>query len=206
MQLLQKILLARLGMQNDFVGYETLINYIEANKIYELKGDFLEVGAFMGGGSSKLARFADKHNKRLIVVDLFDPNSDDTENNRGQSMSFLYRRILGQKDLRKTFDRNTQLERNIVVYSVDSKRVKLPANTELCFSFIDGNHDPEYVKSDFYLAWNQTVSGGVVAFHDYGNELPQVTIAINGLIEENNRTINNTCFMPQSATLVVRKQ
>src|SRR5690349_14639748 len=99
LQLLQKILLARLGMQNDFVGYETLINYIEANKIYELKGDFLEVGAFMGGGSSKLARFADKHNKRLIVVDLFDPNSDDTENNRGQSMSFLYRRILGQKDL-----------------------------------------------------------------------------------------------------------
>src|ERR1700730_11714270 len=25
--------------------------------------------------------------------------------------------------------------------------------------FIDGNHDPEVVKNDFYLAWNATVSG-----------------------------------------------
>jgi hypothetical protein len=52
---LHKIFLARLGIATDFSGYEPLLNYIEANKIYELKGDFLEIGAFMGGGTAKLA-------------------------------------------------------------------------------------------------------------------------------------------------------
>jgi hypothetical protein len=38
---LHKIFLARLSIATDFSGYEPLLNYIEANKIYELKGDFL---------------------------------------------------------------------------------------------------------------------------------------------------------------------
>jgi hypothetical protein len=206
---LQKVFLARLGIATDFSGYEKLIDYMEANKIYELKGDFLEVGAFVGGGSVKLARYANRHNKRLIVIDVFDPNFDSTENVHGQSMSSLYRQLLGRKNQREIFDKNTRFERNIVVYSEDSKRVKLPADTELCFSFIDGNHDPEYVKNDFHLAWNATVSGGVVGLHDYvesGGDVPQVTNAINGLIEGNKSTIRNTCYLRESAIMLIRKQ
>ncbi len=161
------VLLARLGRVNDFSGYEKLINYIEANKIYELKGDFLEIGAFMGGGSTKLARCARRYNKRLIVIDLFDPDFDHTQTVHGQPLNSAYRRLLGRKSQRKVFDENTRFEKNIIVYSEDSKLVKLPADTELCFSFIDGNHDPEYVMSDFHLCWNATVPGGIVAFHDY---------------------------------------
>src|SRR5262245_7970547 len=71
-----KVLLARLGRMNDFSGYEALINYIEAVNIGELGGDFLEIGAFMGGGSAKLARCASRYGKSLIVIDLFDPGFD----------------------------------------------------------------------------------------------------------------------------------
>jgi Methyltransferase domain len=64
-------------------------------------------------------------------------------------------KLLGRKSQGEIFDRNTSFAKNIV-----------PADTKLCFSFIDGNHDPEYVKSDFSLAWGSTVPGGIVAFHD----------------------------------------
>src|SRR5712671_3721373 len=110
----------------------------------------------MGGGSVKLARCAYRHNKRLIVIDLFDPDFDRTENVYGQSMSSLYRRALGRKSLRKIFDENTRLETNVIVYGEDSNNVKLPADTELCFSYVDGNHDPNYVENEFYLAWRKS--------------------------------------------------
>jgi hypothetical protein len=53
---------------NEFSGYDRLIDYVEKNKIYELKGDFLAIGAFMGSGSAKLAKYAAPHNKQVIVV------------------------------------------------------------------------------------------------------------------------------------------
>jgi hypothetical protein len=183
LKLFREIVLGRLGLQNDFVGYEALINYVEKNRLYELQGDFLEIGAFMGGGSVKLARYVKRHNKNLIVIDLFDPDFDPTQNDRGESMNWIYRKILGQKNLRKVFDENIKNEKNIIVYAGDSRKIKLPDNLELCFSFIDGHHDPEYTRSDFRLAWSKTVPGGIVAFHDYGGDLPQVTNTIKEIID-----------------------
>jgi Methyltransferase domain len=206
---LQNIILARLGIANEFSAYEDLLNYVEANHSYELPGDFLEIGAFMGGGSARLAKYASQHNKGLIVIDLFDPSFDDTPNVRGQSMSSLYRRALGRKNQREIFDSNTRQYKNIVVYAEDSAKVKLPPETQLCFSYLDGGHDPEYVKSDFYLAWNKTVSGGAVAFHDYvesGGDLPQVTDAINGLIATNKSAIRDTYYFQGKAMILISKQ
>jgi len=193
---LRMVLRARLGLQSDFVGYETLIDYINTNKLYQLTGQFLEIGAFMGGGSAKLAKYGQYHGKKLIVVDVFDPGFDDSKNVSGEQLNALYRRILGNGDQRKIFDRNTKDQSNIVVYSQDSQEVTFPAGTQLCFSFIDGNHYPHYVRSDFNLAWNATVSGGVVGFHDYGDrgasELPQVTETVDALIRENQASIAKT--------------
>src|SRR6516225_7461016 len=78
------VLRARLHRFDDFSGYEKLTDYIDANDIGELKGDFLEIGAFMGGGSAKLARCARKYGKKLIVIDLFDPSFDSTETADGR--------------------------------------------------------------------------------------------------------------------------
>lgn len=64
------------------------------------------------------------------------------------------------------------------------------APTSFCPSFIDGNHDTTYVKSDFEHLWEKTVRGGVVALHDYGGDLPQVTSAIDKLIQEHKAEID----------------
>jgi len=206
----RKILNARLGLISDFVGYEALIDYIDAHQLAALPGDFLEIGAFMGGGSAKLARYAAKYSKRLVVVDVFDPDFDPTEDVHGQSLHYLYRQLLGRKSLRQVFDRNTRFARNIVVYGEDSKRVRLPAGTQLCFSFIDGNHTPEYVDNDFYLAWNLTVPGGVVGFHDYDEgssvALPYMVPAIRELIAANRPAIRDTCYLRDKAIMLIRKR
>jgi predicted O-methyltransferase YrrM len=204
------VLRVMLGRFDDFSGYEKLIDYIEANGIGKLKGDFLEIGAFMGGGSAKLARCARRYGKRLIVIDLFDPSFDHTQTADGKGpLNFQYQQLLGRKNQREAFDQNTRFEKNIIVYAEDSKLVKLPPDTQLCFSFIDGNHDPAYVSSDFYLAWNATVPGGIVAFHDYdeaGGNLPQLTNAVNRLIESNRSAINNKCWIRETAMLLLQKR
>ena len=204
--LFREIVFGRLGLQNDFVGYETLIEHIEKNKVQNLDGDFLEIGAFMGGGSKKLAMYANKFGKRLYVIDIFNPDFDLTKNNRGEPMNWIYRKILGQKNLREVFDINTKDEKNIVVYSGDSKKIQLSDNLRFCFTFVDGNHDPEYVKNDFYIAWNKTVSGGIIAYHDYGGDLPQTTQAIKEMIEKNDAYINKTELVPEKKTVFIIKK
>lgn len=204
-KLFREIIFGRLGLQNDFVGYETLIDYIQEDKIYGLEGDFLEIGAFMGGGSAKLARYAARYNKKLYVIDLFDPDFDPTKNDRGEPMNWIYRKILGSRKLREVFNKNTRKEKNILVLAGDSKKIKLPDNARLCFSFIDGNHDPEYTKGDFHLAWDKTVSGGIVGFHDYGGDLPQVTDAINEILAEGGE-IAGTHIVPEKSIIFLKKK
>lgn len=205
-KLFREIVLGRLGFQNDFVGYESLVEVVREHRLFEQEGDFLEIGAFMGGGSRKLARCAAEYGKKLHTIDLFDPDFDPTRNERGEAMSFIYRRILGKKDLRKVFDRNTAEEKNLLVYGVDSKKVELPENLKLCFSFIDGNHDPDYVKHDFRLAWNRTVSGGMIACHDFGGDLPQTTSAIREMIEEHKNSVARTCLLPEKTIILISKK
>jgi hypothetical protein len=204
--LFRDIIISRLGLRNDLVGYETLLEYINQNKIYNLEGNFLEIGAFMGGGSKKLAEFANKYNKKLFVIDLFDPDFDSTQNVRGERMNWIYNQILGNRNLRQVFDQNTKDQKNISVFSGDSKKIKLPENTKLCFSFIDGNHNPAYVKNDFYIAWNKTISGGIIAFHDYGAGLPQTTQAINSQIKANKSRITKMDLVPKKCLIFITKK
>lgn len=206
LKLYKEIILGRLGFQNDFVGYETLIDYINKTGAYKLDGDMLEIGAFMGGGSRKLANYCGNHGKNLLVIDVFDPNFDKTMNNRGQAMNWIYHKILGSKNLEYLFDKNTKDEKNIIVYKKDSKEVKLPSNTKLCFSFIDGNHDPEYVENDFKLAWERTVPKGIISLHDYGRDLPQVTEAIQKTINKNLEDIARTEVILKKCIILVHKK
>jgi hypothetical protein len=202
------VLLARCGLMNDFSGYEKLIGYIEAHKIGALPGNFLEIGAFMGGGSAKLARCASRYGKKLIVIDPFNPNLDSTPW-KGRPLNAEYRDLLGRRNQRDVFDRNTRFENNIIVYAEDSKLVTLSPDVQLCFSFIDGNHSPPYVISDFYLAWNATVPGGVVSFHDYDETgrggLVEVTKAVNQLIELHQLEISDKYWIGETGMIFLRK-
>ena len=50
--------------------------------------------------------------------------------------------------------------------------------------FVDGSHAIEYVRSDTENAFKMICSGaGVIIWHDYGDEFPDVRTYLNGLAE-----------------------
>lgn len=193
----------------DWVGYEVLIDYMEKNRIGNLPGDLVEIGTFLGGGAAKLSRHLRTHgcSKKLFVIDIFDPSFDQTVNLGGDSMSEIYRNALdklGKRTQKEVFQAVTKGCNNIVLLECDSKRVQIPSE-QLCFGFIDGNHDPEYVENDFYLVWRKLTPGGAVAFHDYEWDLPQTTQRIKDLVARHEHEIAQTDHNSQKHILFVRK-
>jgi hypothetical protein len=176
--------LAPKALLNDFVGYEVLLDFIKERKLYKLEGDLIEVGVFMGGGTVKLARYARKHHKIVYAVDIFDPNSDKTEDTSGVKMCDIYEVLLGGRSQLDVYQETTRGFDNIMAIKEDSIRVRFPAEQKFMFGFIDGNHHPEYVRNDFYVVWPNLVPGGALGFHDYNFDLPGVTKAIDSLVDE----------------------
>jgi hypothetical protein len=207
-KLYREILLSRLCQKADFAGYHTLLDYVERCRLYSVEGDVAEIGAFMGGGTRKLAKFFKRYAKTVIVVDVFDPTFDHTLNERGEAMSDIYQRILGNRDLRGIFNKKVAGLTNVIVHPIDSQQIFFNGTHKFCFSFIDGNHDPSYVKSDFEHLWKKTVRGGVVALHDYGGDLPQVTQAIDSLIREHEVEIDigKIKKMPKQCLIFIPKK
>ena len=74
------------------------------------------------------------------------------------------------------------------------------------FGFIDGNHQPDYVRNDFLLIWDNLVSGGVVALHDYKSELPEVTRTIDRLLDEKKKKIASTTEISEKHIVLVTKK
>ena len=192
----------------DITGYEILLDFIVNRKIFNLDGDFLEIGAFLGGGSYKLSKLLERIApwKSLYVVDIFDPDFDATQCTTGVEMRQLYKRVLervGNNDQESVFKLVTKTCNNIVVIKGDSKNIQLPA-TRLCFAFIDGNHDPVYVENDFYLAWNRLVRGGYVAFDDYGFDLPQVTQTVDRIMQKHHSEISEVVRLGKKIIVLKR--
>lgn len=176
----------------DLVGYETLIEFIEKHNLYRLEGDILEIGSFLGGGTVKLAKSAMKHKKKVFTVDIFAPDSDITVNTEGYSMKDIYNFILQGKSQKDIFYKVIEGFDNITVIHTDSIELTFREDEAFFFTFIDGNHSSSYVWNDFKLAWNNTVSEGVVAFHDYKGDLPETTDAINKIIDTYREEISQT--------------
>lgn len=191
----------------DLVGYETLIDFARAHQIFDVPGDLLEVGAFCGGGSYKLAKTVLREGlkKTLYVVDCFDVTFDKTQCSAGKQMSELYSMHLMGQSQKEVFSRITQGLSNIVVIEADSKTVELPTEA-ICFAFIDGNHSPDYVRSDFHLAWDKLSPSGVLAFHDYGHDLPQVTSALDELCLQHRNEISGSVVHRGKHVLFIQKR
>ena len=169
---------------NDFVGYEVLIDFMERYAVYELEGDIVEIGAFMGGGTAKLAQFAEKCDKKVYAIDIFDPTCDTTQDLNGIRMCDIYEAFLQGRSQMEIYQDVTQRFKNIITINKDSKEVEFAESQDFIFGFIDGNHKPDYVKNDFYIIWPHIVPGGCVGFHDYDFDLPYVTCAIDKLIHD----------------------
>jgi len=175
---------------NDFVGYEVLIDFIQKRKLHKLEGDIIEIGVFMGGGTAKLARFARKYSKRVYAVDIFEPGCDKTQDKSGVEMCEIYEAFLQGRSQLEVYQQTTHTFDNIVTINMDSRRVSFHKGQKFIFGFIDGNHQPDYVRNDFYLIWRHLIPGGCIGFHDYNFDLPEVTETIDELIEKHGNEIS----------------
>lgn len=189
----------------DFVGYQVLLDFIKERSLHKLEGDLIEIGAFMGGGTSKLARFARKHHKRVFAIDVFDPAADETATTDGTRMCDIYLAFLEGRSQLEVYQETIRGLDNVVTIQLDSKAVSFPAEQKFLFGFIDGNHRPDYVRNDFGIIWANLVSGGALGFHDYNSGLPEVTGCIDELIAEHASEVTETReIRPQHIILLVK--
>jgi len=170
---------------DDFVGYEVLIHFMKQRLLHKLEGDIIEIGAYMGRGTAKLARFAQRYGKKVYAVDVFDPSLDKTMSKSGIKAGDVYEAFLQGRSMLEAYQKSTRGFDNIVTIREDSKKVGFPEEQRFIFGFIDGCHQQAYVENDFYVIWSHLVSGGALGFHDYKfDDWPEVTKAADKLIRE----------------------
>jgi hypothetical protein len=113
-------------------------------------------------------------------MDIFEPDVDETAATTGLVMSGIYHAVLGDRDQREIYDAVTAGLGNVETVVGDSRTVEIPTD-RIAFAHIDGNHEAAYVRSDFERLWPLVLPGGVVAFDDYGHDLPEVTDTVDAL-------------------------
>ncbi len=177
----------------EYVGYENLIRFIEERSLQDLDGDIIEIGAYMGGGTVKLARFARKYNKKVFAVDTFDPVVDRTVGRGGVTAGEVYEAFLEGPSMFEIYEKATEGLDNIVTIRKDSRYLGFPGEQRFFFGFVDGCHQMSYVENDFALIWPQLVSGGAIGFHDYNfDDWPEVTPAVDGIIADHRNEVAET--------------
>ncbi len=191
----------------DLVGYETLIRVILENNILELEGDFIEIGAFLGGGTKKLARLAETIKKKVICIDPFQLTNDNNTMKNGKRFSDIYKNILMDIDVslsqKEIFEEVTKNEKNIEIIQDVSQNVLFSSEQKFCFGFIDGEHSYSAVQSDFNLIWGRTVCGGIIGLHDYGGDIDDVTRSIDNIIKQ--YRINEYIVKPSKRLIFLKK-
>jgi predicted O-methyltransferase YrrM len=176
---------------DDFVGYEVLIDFIKQRALYELEGDIIEIGAYMGRGTAKLAKFAQRYGKRVYAIDVFDSSLDKTMSKSGIKAGDVYEAFLQGRSMLEAYQESTRGFDNILTIREDSKKLSFPEEQRFIFGFIDGCHQQAYVENDFHVIWPHLVSGGALGFHDYKfDDWPEVTKATDKLIHAYKREIS----------------
>ena len=188
------------------MGYEILLEEIERWRLERVEGDLLEIGALLGGGTMKLCGWCSRNarDKRVITIDVFDPEFDPTTTTQGWAMSELYAQSIGDRSQRSLFDEVTAGCDNLIVVEGDSTKVDFPTD-RLAFAFVDGSHVAEDVHSDFERVWERLSGGGIAAFHDYGADLPGVTHTLHERIGEHAREVARVWTQPGNLLFVQRE-
>jgi len=180
-------------LPDDFVGYENLIAFIKKRALQKLPGDLIEIGAFMGGGTVKLAKLARKYGRKVYVVDMFEPSLDLTMSKSGITAFEVYQAFLGGRSMLEVYREATQGFENILTIQEDSMKVSFPGEQKFIFGFIDGCHQKAYVENDFGIIWPCLVPGGAVGIHDYKyDDWPEVTQAVEKLLSDYGDEISET--------------
>lgn len=197
-------------MVTDLVGYEKHLCLMEFLNLGKIPGNIIEIGCFLGGGTAKLAQYATAYNKVVYAVDIFDLSQDQSSNDSGSTMSHIYGDHLRDNfpgmSQYQVFSRSVEAFSNIKVLRIDSKALNLPMYERISFAFIDGNHNPDYIHNDFNKVWEHVTEGGIVAFHDYGGDLPLATEAIDDLIALYRDGISNVILNSNIWTVYLQKR
>jgi len=177
----------------EYVGYENLIRFIEDRALQHLEGDIIEIGAYMGGGTVKLAKFARKYHKKVFAVDTFDPSVDRTVGRGGVTAGEVYQAFLEGPSMFEIYEKATEGLDNIVTIRKDSRYLAFPREQRFFFGFVDGCHQISYVENDFAVVWPQLSSGGAIGFHDYNfDDWPEVTPAVDEIVADHRNEIAET--------------
>jgi SAM-dependent methyltransferase len=175
---------------DDFVGYEVLVDFVEQRTLYELEGDIVEIGAYMGRGTAKLAKLARTYGKKVYAIDVFDPGLDKTLSKSGIRAGNVYEAFLRGRSMLEAYQESTRGFDNIITIREDSRKVSFLEEQRFIFGFIDGCHQQSYVENDFHLIWRHLVPGGALGLHDYRfGDWPEVTKAADRLMHEHEREI-----------------
>ncbi|MBE0431162.1 MAG: class I SAM-dependent methyltransferase [Dehalococcoidia bacterium] len=175
---------------DDFMGYEVLVDFLEQRALQQLDGDFIEIGAFMGRGTAKLAALARRYDKMVYVIDPFEPGLDQTLSKSGIKASEVYEAFLRGRSMLETYQESTRGFDNILTIREDSRKVRFGGEQRFCFGFIDGCHDQVHVENDYYVIWPHLVPGGILGLHDYRfDEWPEVTTAVDKIVDRHSDEI-----------------
>lgn len=186
-------------LPDDFVGYENLVAFMQERALHKLEGDIIEIGAFKGGGTVKLAKFARKYGRKVYVIDIFEPTLDQTVSPGGVTACDVYQAYLGGRSMLEVYQEATRDFDNIITIKEDSMKVRFPEEQRFIFGFVDGCHQKAYVENDFHIIWPNLVSGGVLGLHDYKfDDWPEVTQAIDALMDEHKDEISEAHEMAGS--------
>jgi len=159
--------------------------------LQKLEGDIIEIGAFMGGGTIKLAKFARKYGKKVYAIDTFEPGLDKTISKSGPTACDVYEAFLQGRSMLEVYQETTRGFDNIITIKEDSRKVKFNKEQKFIFGFVDGCHQQDYVNNDFYIIWPNLVSGGILGLHDYKyDDWPEVTQAIDNLMDKHKNEIS----------------
>jgi len=197
-------------LTDEFVGYENLISFVEERALHKSEGDIVEIGAYMGGGTVKLAEFAKKYGKKVYAIDIFDPSLDKTIGKGGVKACEVYQAFLYGRSMLEVYQETIRGFDNIITIKDDSKKVKFPREQKFIFGFVDGCHQQAYVENDFHVIWPNLVPGGVIGFHDYKfDDWPEVTKAVDRLMEAHKSEISEVYEIEGnygiSSILIVKK-
>jgi|YelNatPaOPRAMG01_1025707.scaffolds.fasta_scaffold81417_1 hypothetical protein len=105
------------------------MDFINRNNVFALEGDLVEIGTFLRDSAYKLSKYIEKRasNKKLYVVDIFNPGFDVTRNLFGLRIADIYFKYLKTLEQEAIFKGITKSCKNIAFLKDDSKKIIIPS-------------------------------------------------------------------------------
>jgi hypothetical protein len=105
------------------------LDFISRNNVLAQEGDLVEIGTFLRDSAYKLSKYIEKRasNKKLCVVDIFNPGFDVNRSLFGHRIADIYFKYLKTLDQEAIFKGITKSCKNIAFLKGNSKRIIIPS-------------------------------------------------------------------------------